>query len=114
MKKLVYCQLQVEGTHNWPSCHIQEVEYLKYEHRHIFHIKAEVNVYHNDRDIEFIWLKHQIQSYLRNEYFIDWRGLHVFGAKSCEMLAEELIGVFNLTACEVNEDGENGCRLEVD
>ena len=31
-----------------------------------------------------------------------------FGSRSCEMIAEELIVTFNLSRCEVSEDGENG------
>jgi hypothetical protein len=99
----VYCTLQFEGIHNWPNCPIEEVSYLRFPHRHMFHIKAWMVVSHSDRDVEFIWLKHRITEYLDKTY-----PDHQLGAKSCEMLAEELINKFGLAACEVNEDGENG------
>jgi hypothetical protein len=39
--------------------------------------------------------------------------VHEFGAKSCEMIAIELINEFNLSRCEVNEDNENGAIVTV-
>lgn len=103
MQTEVWCTLQFEATHNWPGCPYDEVDYLKVPHRHIFHVKAYHIVEHNDRDVEFIMMKHRIQEYLSKKY----RG-GKFGAKSCEMLATELCEVFNLTRCEVSEDLENG------
>lgn len=111
MVQKVFCTLQVEGTHCWANCDIPEVEYLKYPHRHIFGIKATAVVDHGDRDIEFIMLKHQIQSYLNTKYFNATSNLHVFGSRSCEMIARELIEEFDLIECEVSEDHENGCIL---
>ena len=104
----VFCTLQVEGTHNWPNCPFDEVDYLRVPHRHVFHIKAFASVDHSDRDIEFIMLKHQITNYIETRYYNPDVHLCVFGAMSCEMLALELISAFNLTRCEVSEDGENG------
>lgn len=104
----VYCTLQVEGTHHWPKCPFDEVAYLTVPHRHMFHIKAHVPVTHSDRDVEFIMLKHKIESYLGNVYYDEKQKLCVFGAKSCEMLAEELMDEFGLSMCEVSEDNENG------
>jgi hypothetical protein len=109
----VFCTLQVEGTHNWKDCPIEEVAYLRDPHRHMFHIKAYKNVSHDDRDTEFIVMKHKIQSYLTGKYFDPQTWLHQFGGMSCEMIARELIGEFDLAGCEVSEDGENGCWLQV-
>lgn len=113
IKTTVYCTLQVEATHNWPGCPFEEVDYLRVPHRHVFHIKAYAPVNHDDRDIEFIMLKHQIAEYMRVTYYDDAKGLHVFGAMSCEMLARELIAAFGLSQCEVSEDNENGAVLTV-
>ena len=104
----VFCSLQVEGVHAWYDCPLPEVEFLSNDHRHIFHIKAYKSVNHSDRDVEFIQLKHAIQEYLRQKYWRDDIRIHYFGAKSCEMLAIELIDEFDLIRCEVNEDNENG------
>lgn len=104
----VYCSLQVEATHCWPDCPFDAVDYLRDPHRHVFHIKAYAQVYHDDRDIEFIMLKHKIATYFKNKYFNEAKQLCVFGAMSCEMIARELVYAFNLTRCEVSEDNENG------
>lgn len=119
----VYCTLQVEGTHNWPGCPFEEVSYLRDPHRHVFHIKAYKIVTHSDRDVEFIMLKHQIIQYLIGKYWSGWvkndfghtgKALCEFGAMSCEMIAEDLITEFDLSRCEVSEDGENGAIVTVD
>lgn len=105
----VFCKLSVEGTHCWSNCDIPEVSYLAHPHRHCFGIKAYKTVTHDDRDIEFIKLKHEIVNYLRNKYFSEQLNLHVFNGMSCEMIGEELGTVFKLSKIEVNEDDENGC-----
>lgn len=104
----VFITTQFEATHNWPNCPFDEVAYLRDPHRHIFHIKAHKQVHHDDRDVEFIMLKHAI-----NDYLIGVYPNRQFGAKSCEMLARELIDKFGLCRCEVSEDNENGAILIV-
>lgn len=110
---VVFCTLQVEGLHNWPDAMlIPEVGYLENTHRHIFNIKAYVQVTHNDRDVEFIVLKHNILKYIYAHYSTPYGCIH-FNNMSCEMIAEKLIDHFNLIKCEVNEDGENGAIVTV-
>lgn len=108
VKTSVFCTVLFEATHNWPGCNIQEVEYLKYPHRHVFYIQAFAHVTHGDRDIEFIKLKHDITKYLETTY-----PDRALGARSCEMLAAELAQEFNLHKVVVSEDNENGCVLEI-
>ena len=67
-----------------------------------------------DFDTEFIELKHKIQNYLKDVYWDAHHQLHFFGPKSCEMIAEELIELYDLSKCEVNEDGENGCIITME
>ncbi len=110
--KEVFCTLQVEGTHNWPDCPFDEVAYLRNPHRHMFHIKAYKEVTHSNRDVEFIMLKHKIQDYFVDTYYGE-KNLCTFGAKSCEMIAEELINEFDLSRCEVSEDNENGANVSI-
>ena len=107
MQTNIIVSLQHEATHNWPSCPIQEVQFLRHPHRHIFFIKIKKVVSHSDRDIEIIQLKHQVQQYLADTYQKD------FGSKSCEMLAEELLIAFKCISVEVLEDNENGAEVLV-
>lgn len=111
IKSEVYCNVVVEGLHNWPSCPFDEVGYLRDLHRHEFHITAFVAVNHDDRDTEFIMLKHLIKEYLNQEYWHDEYKCLCFNAMSCEMIARELIEKFKLTKCIVSEDNENGAVL---
>jgi len=117
MEAQVVVSLQMDGIHSWPSCPFEEVAFLRNEHRHVFHIKCWKNVRHNDRDVEIIMLKRRIQ-----ETMIEYWGepsknpgvrmpILKFGAMSCEMIAEKLIHTFDLSSCEVLEDGENGALI---
>lgn len=112
----VFCTLQFEGIHCWPNCPIEEVAYLRSPHRHIFHVKAYKQVFHDDRDVEFIWLKHRIQEYLdtwltQSEHTS--AAVYDLGPMSCEMIANQLIDEFGLSRCEVSEDNENGAIVTV-
>lgn len=109
----VYCTVQVEGIHRWETCPFEEVFYLRDPHRHVFHIKAYKQVNHDDRDVEFIMLKHQIENHLYTEYGSDLTNVCEFGNMSCEMIAKELIRLFDLSRCEVSEDNENGAVVTV-
>jgi len=104
----IFCSLQIDGVHRWDDCPIEEMEFLKNDHRHMFNIKAYKTVYHDDRDVEFIQFKHEILDFLKGKYYNPSFRSHYFGGKSCEMLAVELIDHFDLLKCEVSEDGENG------
>jgi len=108
MKTFIVVQLQAEGIHRWEECPIEEVKYLRHDHRHVFHIKAVREVFHDNRDVEFIQFKHEIDDYIFNRYYDHIYRCHYFGKMSCEMLAKELLEKFNLESCEVYEDGENG------
>lgn len=112
MQTNIVVSTQVEGLHHWPDCPIQEVQYLNSMHRHMFHIKAKKKVEHDDRDIEIIQFKHDIIQYLDNKYMDYNHRCLMFGAKSCEMIAKELVEEFELSYCEVLEDGENGAEVQ--
>jgi hypothetical protein len=106
MQTKVIVTLRVEGVHHWPGCPFDDVAFLKDKHRHIFHIKATKAVTHDDRDVEIIMLKREIEQYLFEAYEGD------FDTNSCEMIAKDLVTVFKLSSCEVLEDGENGAIVE--
>ena len=111
MKTSVQIKLQVEGTHRWAGCNIEEVAYLRETHRHVFFITCEKEVRHSDRDIEIISFKRAVKEYMLARYFDDKRGLCTFGEMSCEMIAQELLQEFGLFMCSVLEDNENGARV---
>ena len=105
MKITVWCTTSFEGFHCWPDAPA-EVDFLRVRHRHIFHVKASKQVFHDDRDVEFILLKRSVDraiSDLKKGDVENW---------SCERWAVELINRVGLTSCEVSEDGENGALVE--
>jgi hypothetical protein len=107
MKTRIVIKLQVEGLHHWPTCNIEEVNFLKNPHRHIFYITCKKEVTHDDRDIEIIMFKRKIHEHITNK----WKG--DFGSMSCEMIAKYLLNEFGLFYCEVLEDNENGAEVSI-
>lgn len=104
MKMSIVVKLSFEAVHNWPECPIPEVEFLKHPHRHVFHVRAERLVSHNDRDTEIIMFKRDMQEYIRAMTQLDSN----IGRMSCEDIAERLMTKFGCSLVEVLEDGENG------
>lgn len=101
----------VEGFHNFPVAEQmfgQEVSFLQHRHRHMFQFDCKRRVFHDDRDVEFILMKREIQQHV----FDTWGYPAEFGAMSCEMIARDLLGVFGLYYCKVSEDGENYAEVE--
>ena len=113
MRTSIIVRLNVEGIHNWPDARkvYPAVGFLSDPHRHIFHIECKKLVHHDDRDIEIILFKRQIEKYLKLKYYDDEDGLLDLGSLSCEMLAKELLKEFDLEYCSVLEDNENGAEI---
>lgn len=108
----VVVTLQFEALHNWPGVvealpEDPSIHFLQYPHRHVFHIRLEKSVKHQDRDVEIILLKRRVLDYL-NHKFPDRN----MGATSCEMLAWDIGSVFDCDCVEVLEDNENGGKIE--
>ena len=114
IRRWIEVKFTKEGIHKYPAAledpKLEEVSFLGYPHRHIFHFKVKLEVFHNDRDVEFILFKRELENYYKNHYDIDY--------KSCEMLAEDLIEYIKTKYKDrhivvgVYEDDENGAILE--
>ena len=113
-KSFIWVTFQKEGIHKYPAAatdpKLAEVSFLGNEHRHIFHFRVELEVFHDDRDVEFILLKRELESLYNT-------GTLQLNHMSCEMLANELALYIKERypnrdiTIEVSEDGENGCRI---
>lgn len=102
----VVVRFTFEGVHSWPDAPDYKQEfYLRYPHRHVFHVEAVKAVEHEERDIEIIDLKHRLQDYCNHQF----KGPHSW---SCETMALELLTGFDLVRCRVLEDAENGAEVE--
>ncbi len=111
-KRYIWVTFRKEGIHKYPGAvDLPGVEFLANEHRHIFHFRVELQVWHDDREVEFILFKRELESlYSEGTIQLDY--------KSCEMMSDDLAEYIknkypgrNLVI-EVSEDGENGCRVE--
>lgn len=113
--RAIEVSFQKEGIHKYPAAleyeALQDVSFLGYPHRHIFHFYVKLEVFHNDRDVEFILFKRELEGLYQSAFMdIDY--------KSCEMLAEDLINYVTIkypgrdVTVRVYEDDENGAILE--
>lgn len=108
----IWVTFQKEGIHKYPAAltdpGLEAVSFLGYPHRHIFHIRVEIDVFHNDRDIEFILFKRWLED------LFDVGTLQL-DYKSCEMIADDIANeihrIYPDRCCIVSvaEDNENGC-----
>jgi hypothetical protein len=121
-ERKIWVTFRREGIHCYPAAATDprlntageyDVSFLASPHRHIFHFRVWIDVFHNDRDIEFIQFKRWLESLYSGSNTVlalDW--------KSCEMIADDLYtqiaGRYPERAVwiEVAEDGENGCLIK--
>ena len=133
----IWVTFQKEGIHKYPAALTDpmlatgdeyDVSFLGYPHRHIFHFRVWIDVFHNDRDIEFIQFKRWLLSLYSSAQPADVlrdRTVHnnqnsvlSLDYKSCEMIADDLYlqiaGRYPGRAVwiEVAEDGENGALIK--
>ena len=119
-KNYIWVTFQKEGIHKYPAALTDpklktddemDVSFLGYLHRHIFHFRVEIEVFHDDRDIEFIQFKRELESLYSEQ------GAMSLDYQSCEMIARELAKYIHTKypnralSISVAEDNENGCRL---
>jgi hypothetical protein len=115
----IWVTFKKEGIHKYPAAlddpnlatgDEYDVSFLGYPHRHIFHFHVAIQVFHDDRDIEFI----QFKRWLENLYA---EGTLELDYKSCEMIAQDLAETIHSRypgrdiEITVSEDDENGATL---
>ena len=117
----IWVTFRKEGIHCYPAAATDpklntsdeyNVAFLANPHRHIFHFRVSIDVWHNDRDIEFIQFKRWLIALYNGQ-----DSVLELNYKSCEMIADDLyvqIAARYPNRCvtiEVSEDGENGCSI---
>ena len=119
---MIWVTFKKEGIHKYPAAlddpklatgDEYDVSFLGYPHRHIFHFKVWIQVFHDDRDIEFIQFKRWLEKlYSEKTLELDY--------KSCEMMSDDLFDKIQeryperSVWIEVSEDGENGSFIKYD
>lgn len=114
MQRFVRIKTQHEFIHCWPEAPTS-VYFLNTAHRHMLHLEVTVSVAHNDRDIEFIMLKREVDLWWQI-YSKEWPI-----RTSCEDVCTKLIkylqqqyGVDRSYAVAAYEDGENGAIISTE
>ena len=117
--RTIFVRFQKEGIHKYPAAATDpllatgdeyDVSFLATPHRHIFHFDVTIEVFHNDRDIEFI----QFKRWLENQYS---QSILELNYKSCEMISDDLYEVIATRypdrniIIKVSEDDENGASI---
>ena len=63
IKRWAIIEGSFEATHCWPQAPITEA-YLRSPHRHLFEVKVQIEVFHEDREIEYYNFKSQLSRLL--------------------------------------------------
>ncbi len=118
-RRMVWVTFRKEGIHMYPAALTDpklktndeyDVSFLGTPHRHIFHFNVGIQVFHNDRDIEFIQFKRWLESL--------YQGTLVLNFNSCEMISDDLYEQIATRypnrdiEITVSEDGENGATIQ--
>lgn len=113
--RTIWVTFQRAGFHRYPAAEwdrqLADVSYLAQRHRHLFRFRVSIEVWHNDRELEF----HQVLNYCESLFST---GALEIDYKSVEMLADDLYlklvdryGTQRRMEIEVSEDGECGCVI---
>jgi hypothetical protein len=121
-ERKIWVTFRKEGIHKYPAAATDpnlctageyDVSFLASPHRHIFWFKVWIDVWHSNRDLEFIQFKRWLESlYSKDILQLDF--------KSVEMLADDLYVQIaerypeRAVWIEISEDGENGCLVKYD
>jgi len=115
-QKFIWVKFAKEGIHKYPAALTDpnlatgdeyDVSFLGYPHRHMFHFKIQIEVFHDDRDIEFIQFKRWLESMYSD-------GTLQLNFRSCEMISDDLADKIKAKypnrdiVIDVSEDDENG------
>lgn len=103
---IIFVTENFEALHRWKDAP-EETSFLRRLHRHLFKVRLEIEVFTNDRELEFFAVKKQLKRAIKVS-------INLKDAGSCEQIAIKLLNYLHpfykgrKMACEVSEDGENG------
>lgn len=114
-KRWIWVTFQRAGFHRYPAAefesNLSDVKYLSNRHRHLFKFKVQLEIFHNDRELEFHQVLNFCESLFTDEVFD-------INYKSVEMLSDELYELLihkypnRDIKINISEDGECGCYIE--
>jgi hypothetical protein len=111
MKTTVITQFEIAGFHHYPNAP-EQVNFLSFNHRHIFVIKCGYQVSVLNREKEIFICMDEVKSYLIEAYGYPCQ----FDAMSCEMIASEIMEfgkIDGMVWCSVWEEETGGAKVEL-
>jgi hypothetical protein len=113
--KWIWVTFQKVGFHKYPAAasdpNLSDVSYLGVRHRHLFKFKVQIEVFHNDRELEFHQVLNFCESLFANQTIdIDYKSVEMLSDDLHEKLIEKYPG--RRMKIEVSEDGECGGLIE--
>jgi hypothetical protein len=112
-RRWIWVTFQKAGFHKYPAAEndpkLTDVNYLANRHRHLFKFRVEIEVFHNDRDLEFHQVLNYCESLYQNNLDIDYKSVEMLSNDLYIQLASKYPG--RKMQIEVSEDGECGCRI---
>lgn len=111
VKSLIWVTFRKECLHRYPAAltdpRLSDVSYLGMTHRHILHFNVGIEVFHDDRDIEFIQFLHWLESlYSQSVLNVDFKSMEMISDDLAELIGHKYPG--REVVITVSEDGENG------
>ncbi len=112
MKRFIRIKTQFEFVHCWKQAP-KEVEFLRYPHRHDFFVNCEIEVFHNDRELEFFMVLHRLEYHIKAVIIPNCDI-----TTSCEQFAEQILNYLIETygkrkiKVEVSEDKKSSAIVE--
>lgn len=109
--KSIIVKTTFKGFHKWSNAP-KPVDFLKSLHRHLFVVFLKIEVFHNDREVEFFMLQSDLENFIKKRIAVKK------DVGSCEEIAEQILKNFEnynnkKRCCEVQvwEDMENGAII---
>lgn len=107
-----------QGIHCWKDAP-EQVAFLRYPHRHVFHVAVMCHVTHADRELEFFMVRQEVDSFLVDRfppYHEKMPDLRQLGQSSCETVADDirlyLLALYKRNfSVSVKEDDENSATV---
>lgn len=83
-KNFIRVRTEFEGFHYYPGASEIDarIKFLENVHRHMFKVEVKIEVYHDNRELEFFLVKWALQEFIAGGNM---------NHKSCEMIANDII-----------------------
>lgn len=111
-KSFIRVRTEFEGYHFYPGAGNIDprIKFLENKHRHMFKVEVKIEVYHDNRELEFFLVKWALQEFIAGGNM---------NYKSCEMIAKDIIDNHLIPSygnryyeVTVSEDGESDGIVE--